>query len=125
MKGLKNKNTGKWKRLATLPLLLIVLGVLINSVWNVYQKRESAQQILTRMEKEAADLENRKIFLKESLAKLNTTEGIEFEIRKKLNVAGAGEGVAIIVEEEQAKQVTRETLSSWQKIKNFFVWLFE
>ncbi|MFH0804081.1 MAG: hypothetical protein V1896_00570 [Candidatus Zambryskibacteria bacterium] len=124
MRGIKNKESGKWKRLAFFLLLLLVFGVLLNSVRNVYQKKKTAQGALARMEKEVADLENRDQFLKESIAKMATQEGLEFEIRKKLNVAEAGESVAIIVDETQTTPVPAVPVSSWQKIKNFFTDLF-
>lgn len=77
------------------------------------------------MEKEALDLENRDEFLKESIEKLSTREGLEFEIRKKLNVAEIGESVAIIVNEEKITSAPNTETSSWQKLKDFFNWLFE
>jgi cell division protein FtsB len=124
MRGIKNKESNKWKKLSVFLILLIVLVVLLNSVKNVYQKKQAAQEALSRMEKEMGDLENRDKFLKESINKMATKEGIEFEMRQKLNVAAAGEKVAIIVDEETPPSVQSLSLSSWQKIKNFFIDLF-
>ena len=105
--------------------LLLIFGFLLNSVRNVYRKKKAAQEILVRMEKEAEELKNREEFLRDSLMKLETKEGIEFEMRKKLNVAEAGESVAIIVDENISSATPTPAVSSWQKIKNFFIWLFE
>jgi len=125
MKGIKNRESIKWKRLFAFFALLVVFGVLVNSARKVYDKKKEAQKALAQMEGEAKSLEARKIFLDSSLQKLETDEGVAFEIRRKLNMAGAGESVAIIIDEGQPTSTNNTQVSSWQKIKNFFVWLFE
>jgi cell division protein FtsB len=125
MRGIKTKGNGKWKRVAGFLALLLIFGFLLNSVRNVYQKKELAQETLARMEKEAADLKSREAFLKESLQKLNTAEGMNFEMRKKLNVAEVGESVAVIVDNPAPAPATQPTISVWQKMKDFLVGLFK
>lgn len=105
--------------------LLLVFGFLLNSVRKIYNKKEEAQKVMTRMEEEKNKLEERGKILKESLARLATTEGLKFEIRKKLNVAEVGESVAIIVNEEQIPTAPNPPVSLWQKIKDFLVELFK
>jgi cell division protein FtsB len=124
MRGIKSKDGGKWKRVGLFFLLFIILCVLANSVRKVYNKREEAKQTLVRMETEVKDLANRQNFLAASLQRLNTAEGVAFEMRKKLNVAEAGESVAIIVEGNKDIPVQKAEISSWQKFKNFVVDLF-
>ena len=124
MRGIKNRGSDKLKKMAVFLALLLVLGFLLNSVRKVYNKKEEAQKLLVRMEKEKAELEERGKFLQESLTKLQTKEGLEFEMRKKLNVAEEGESVAIIVDEEQAVPASNLKISPWQKIKDFLVGLF-
>lgn len=124
MRGIKNKKENKIKKLAIFFVLILVLGLLLNSVRKIYDKKEEAQKIMARMEEEKARLQERQKFLKESLANLETIEGLKFEIRKKLNVAEAGENVAIVVDEEQTAPTSQTNLSSWQKIKDFFTDLF-
>ena len=125
MRGIKNKESGKWKKLGIFLVLFLIFGVLVNSVRKVYNKKTEAQKTLVRMEEEVKKLEDRQKFLGNSIQKLNTKEGIEFEMRKKLNVAQAGESVAIIVEETQSTSTSSAEISSWQKIKNFFAELFK
>lgn len=125
LKGLKNRESEKWKKIAIGLALILVLALLINSVTKVYKKKKEAEKVLVRMESQAAELKKRDEFLRDSLEKLSTEEGIEFEIRKKLNVAEAGEGVAIIVEEEPATSTPSAKISPWQKLKKFFNDLFE
>ena len=105
--------------------LLLVFGFLLNSVRKIYNKKEEAQKVMARMEEEKTKLQEREQFLKDSLDKLATAEGLKFEIRKKLNVAEVGESVAIIVNEEQAPATQNLPISLWQKIKDFLVELFK
>lgn len=125
MRGIKTKEDGRWKKVSAFLVLFLVLGILLNSVNNIFQKKKVAEETLVRMEKEAGDLKNRELILKESIAKLNTQEGLNFEIRKKLNVAQAGESVAVIVEEKLVATTSASHISSWQKFINFFTGLFK
>lgn len=125
MRGIKTREDGKWKRLSIFLLLFVMFAVLLNSVKNIYQKKQAAQEALAQMQKEASDLESRDKILENSLQKLTTQEGIEFEMRKKLNVAGAGESVAIVVEGDQEASTSAMRISAWQKVKSFFAGLFK
>jgi cell division protein FtsB len=120
MRGIKTKNNTRWKRLLIFCLFLVIFIFLLNSVNNVYQKKKSAKEALSLMQNQIADLEERKNFLKSSLERLSTKEGIKFEIKRKLNVAEVGESVAIIVEEETSPKTAVTQSSFWQKIKDFF-----
>ena len=120
MRGVKTKATNKWKRLGLFLVLVLVFGLLLNSVSGVYKKKKGAELILARTEAEAKVLVEREAFLKESLKRLGTKEGLKSEIRKKLNVAEVGESVAVIVTEERVAPIETFQISTWQKIKNFF-----
>src|SRR3989344_6226943 len=120
MRGIKTKENGRWKRVAIFVALLLLFGVLSNSVYKVYQKKKEVEKALAQMQAEKVELENRNNFLEDSLEKLKTKEGVEFEIRKKLNVAEVGERVAIIVEEESIEVTPKLKISFWQKVKDFF-----
>jgi len=125
MRGLKNREGQKWKKIAIFLVLLLLFGLLLNSVSKVYKKKQEAERTLVRMEEQAAELKQRNEFLKKTLNKLNTEEGVEFEIRKKLNVAEVGESVAIIVDEEPSVSPESVKVSVWQKFKDFFTELFK
>lgn len=120
MKSIKNRGENKWKKIAFFLMLFLVFGLLLNSVKNVYNKKEAAQTLLTKMNREKTKLEERNKFLQESLSKLETEEGIKFAMRKKLNVAEVGESVAIIVDEKPKTSAITPISSFWQKFKNFF-----
>lgn len=125
MRGVKTKTGNKWKNVAAFIFLLIISGLLFNSLYKVYQKKRGADELLVRMDQELSMLGERKRSLEVSLDRLSTEEGIKFEIKKKLNVAAPGENVAIIVESETASSTTSTPTSLWQKIKNFFSGWFE
>jgi hypothetical protein len=125
MHGIKTKESGKWKRVCVFFILLLVFGVLVNSVRKVYNKKTESAAALARMEKEVADLKNRQKYLAGDLQKLKTIEGMAFEMRKKLNVAEAGESVAIIVDDGKPTETSPIQISGWQKFKNFVVELFK
>ncbi len=124
MRGIKKREESRWKRIIIFIALLFILALFLNSVNGVYKKKKRVDKVLVQMKKKVSELEKRNEFLKELLKKLKTKEGIEFEIRKKLDVAGAGEKVAIIVEGEKNPTVLNLKISTWQKIKNFFSDLF-
>lgn len=105
--------------------LLILLLVLSNSARNVYKKKKSAEETLVRIEREAEELKSRDAFLKKSIERITTQEGLEFEIRKKLNVAEIGESVAIIVDQGSSTVADNSQTSAWQKFRNFWVKLFK
>jgi cell division protein FtsB len=124
MRGIKNKESGQWKKVSAFVILFLILVVLLNSTKNVYDKKKAASEALAKMQKEDSDLQNREAYLKDSISKLSTTEGVEFELRQKLNVAAAGEGVAVIVDQKQSTTTSTSQPSTWQKIKDFFGSLF-
>ncbi len=125
MRGVKTKAGGKWKRLAVFFVLLLIFGLLVNSVTGVYQKKKNAEEFLARMQKEKIELERRNEELSTDLERLSTEEGVKFEIKRKLNVAEVGESVAIVVSDTKPATSTSATTSKWQKFKNWFGGLFD
>ena len=104
--------------------LFLILLVTINSLKKVYIKYNSASLALSRMQQENIKLKEREINLNNSLKRLVTEEGKKFEIRKKLNVAEAGEQVAIIVDKGATSTESEVGNSLWQRFKNLFSDLF-
>ncbi len=125
MRGIKTKQSGKWRRVALFYLLVLVLVMLLNSLFNVYEKKKGAEEALVKMEGDLKELGERQKYLGGYLDRLSTKEGIEFEVRKKFNVAEAGESVAIIVEEEVAPNDTETKETRWQRFKGFWSGLFD
>ena len=122
MRGIKVKTKGSnnFKKILIFIALLILLTVLVNSVYGVYKKKKNADRALAQMQFDIKTLEERQEFLNDSVARLETKEGLEFEIKKKFNVALADEKVALIINEESTTTSKTATVSFWQKIKDFF-----
>jgi cell division protein FtsB len=120
MKGIKRKEDGRRKRLAVFFGLLVLLGLLLNSLDKVYQKKKEAEKALSRMEEQKAELRNRSEELQNTLSRLQTKEGLDLEIRKRFNVAAAGEQVAIIVEPETTTPPETRQKTWWQKVISLF-----
>lgn len=120
MRGIKSRGENNTKKIFIFVILLVISLLLLNSVYKVYRKKVNAKQALVVMQQELQALKEREIFLKDSLNRLETREGMEFELRQKLNVALEGERVAIIVDENEEKDKSVEEKSLWQKIKSTF-----
>ena len=125
MRGIKTKKSSKWKILVAFLFLVLVLGVVLNSVRKVYNKKIGAEEALVKMNDRVYELQKREKELNDSLERLKTQVGLAFEMRRKLNVAEVGESVAIIVEEEIPIVPSTIKISNWQKFKNFVVNLFK
>lgn len=124
MRGVKSREGSKFRRIIIFFVLLVIFFILANSVFGVYKKKRGAEEVLVKMQEEMMILEQREKNLEASLARLETSEGVEFELRRKLNVAFEGESVAIIVTEEgETKDVVPEK-TYFQKIKENFKKLF-
>lgn len=125
MRGVKTKTGGRWKRAVVFLVLTGIFGILAHSVKNVYLKKKGAEDAFVKMREEKIALENRKQFLEQSINRLSTPEGVDFEIRRKLNVASAGESVAIIVSQEESIDTASTKPSAWEQLKSFFAQLFK
>ncbi len=121
MRGIKYKKENKIKRVLLFLFFAVVFVLLLGSIFRVYEKRRNAELALIEMQNELALLEEREKSLISSLGRLETEEGMKFELRSKLNVALQGEGVAIIVDEKSIKEeIKTPPKTFWQKVKEFF-----
>jgi len=92
----------KLKRLlyskVTLVVLLVVAALLLHSVWNVYQKEHGTRIIKAKRLEELNSLRGREAALQAEIDRLNTSRGVEEEIRKKFEVVREGESVIVIID---------------------------
>jgi cell division protein FtsB len=123
MRRNKDKNENL-KKIASVVVLSVIFVVLVGSVYRVYSKEKMTREALEKAQNELAETGERKEFLTASIGRLQTEEGMEFELRKKFNVSEAGERVAIIVEEQATGTVNSFEKTFWQKMKDFFGELF-
>lgn len=96
----------KWHRhlhsKTSLVLLLILILILAKASFIARGRTVEVTDTANRVVLEEKELLDRKTFLEGEIAKLNTKEGRESELRKKYGVAKSGEQMAIIVEPEDA-----------------------
>lgn len=125
MRGIKTKSSQNWKKMFLSIFLFLFLILLLNSLSKVYTKKKQADKTLAHMQSQVLELKKRNEELKYDIQKLKTQEGIEFEIRKRLNVAQIGESVAIVVENQELTSTSSFKYSSWQKFKNTLINFFK
>ena len=105
--------TGQHKRgwmdiLQSRPVLLVLSIMVLIFAWSVFGflgKMQTTRENRQMAESQLIELEKAKEKLSSDIAKLKTDEGVEESIRKKFGLAKEGEGVIIIVGDNQ-KQTT-------------------
>ncbi len=78
--------------------LIIILGVFIKATWNVYKKSGESQVYLSQAMAQLDKASSTEAALANSVAALNTREGVETDIRSQFLVAKPGEQVAVILD---------------------------
>lgn len=78
-------------------LLIIIAIIILKGAWGVYLKKVESDKNLTKTEAEYNQLSARKNNITDSIARLNTPNGIEEEIQQKFNVVRGEENIAVIV----------------------------
>lgn len=100
------------------PITIIILCAFIiivaRGTWNLYQKSSEASAGRERVEREIADIKAREGFLRQELAALNSSSGLEERLRQKFNVKREGEEVAVIIKpEEKIENRTETAKQTW------------
>ncbi|MEK9184751.1 MAG: septum formation initiator family protein [Patescibacteria group bacterium] len=104
-------------------ILLFILLIGLDAVWNIYKKEQISKNNLVLAQQNLDKLKSRYDILKSEVDWLSTPEGIEEEIRNKFSVVKEGEQVAIIVESKNTPTTTPEVLKTetlWDKIVGWF-----
>jgi cell division protein FtsB len=106
---------------ATLVILMILVLLALHSTWRVYLKNRESVQMMEASYSRLSELEKRDKDLELKISKLNTTSGLEEEIRSKFSVSKNNENTVIIVREESSSSTDINTSTTfWSKIKAFF-----
>ncbi|OHB24864.1 MAG: hypothetical protein A2542_02560 [Parcubacteria group bacterium RIFOXYD2_FULL_52_8] len=99
MKNFQDKRTRR--RLlyshVSIAALLVVLVLLLQAVWNIYEKRKLTQVSRAHTDRELAFLQERKRSLEADIARLSSDRGSEAELRSKFQVAKPGEEVIVVL----------------------------
>ncbi len=105
---------------------LFILGVItilmMIAVWNIYVKSKETQENLDRITSVYDELHTRELELGASVNGLETSFGVESEIRDKYGLAREGEEVVVIIDDQAVgvDKKDQEKKSFWQKIKSLF-----
>ena len=106
------------QRLYSLPSLigLFIIAVLLakGAVGVINKERESALRS-RELEEKATTLVQREEELKEGIARLETEEGIQEEIKERFSVIQEGEFVAVIVDDRRATSSDDDSGKAWYK----------
>ncbi len=102
-------------------VLVILIGFLLNAVWNVYQKRQIAKDNYAKIADNLDKLQSREKILSAEIERLKLNEGMEEEIRERYGLVKPGEEVLVIVSDNKAQVSTSTSANTslWQKIKNW------
>ena len=104
----------------TLILLTILVLFTIHSTWVVYQKKRTSQEMKDISLQNVEELRLRNEELKWRIERLQTSPGIEEEIRSKFTVAKDKENMVIVVDNQsQNISTTSQKMGFWQKVWNF------
>ncbi|MEY2640784.1 MAG: hypothetical protein RL150_177 [Candidatus Parcubacteria bacterium] len=112
------------RRLYSLPVLIILAGILIlllRGVWGMYQKASFSADKRMLAESEHKVLEEKRASIEAEIASFNTETGIEREVRSKFDVAREGEQVIVLVDPAEPVPSPEEKPTG---IKGFFTTVF-
>ena len=100
---------------------LVFLGIVVLffawSVFGLVGKMRETVENKKRAEEKIIELQKSKEKLSADISKLETEEGVEASIREKFGWVKEGEGVIVVVEDENADKIEKE------KSGGFFNWL--
>lgn len=98
-----------------LAILLIITGALVKGSYSLIVKEREGASEVKKLALEIEALRVRENELEVENKRLNTTEGVEEEIKSKFNVARAGEQVAVIVDRLGRVGTTTPPKKAWYK----------
>lgn len=103
--------------------ILFLLG--LNAIWNVYGKYQSVAEERERAGENLRELEGHVEVLKEDIEYLKTVEGVEEEFRITFGLVKEGEGVIVIIDEENDRDIAAVGDNGlwsnvWQALKEVF-----
>jgi len=109
-----------YSRITLLILALVFVAILKGSI-NVYKKQKLSRDTLRKADSELLELRERQEFLNEEIDSLNTKDGVEATLRERFGVAKEGEGVIILLDEEEVEEEQEiEKLGLWAEFRSLF-----
>jgi len=102
----------------TLLLLLFLLVLVGKATWGLYAKEHESRKNLDRVEAELLNLNLREDRLRADIARLETPEGIETEIREQFQVARPGERMVVLVNNKKSEP--EQNIKKQSLVSRFF-----
>lgn len=97
-------------------LLVLIVVVFARGTWRAINKDKESASLVKELSLEAQELEARQNQLEQGIARLQTEEGINEELRSKFNVTQEGEQFVVLVDEpEREKATSTESRSLFDK----------
>lgn len=109
----------------TKPMLILLFVLMVFFIWSVISfigKRQETYKNKRIAEEKIENLKQQKDKLYSDILKLKTEKGMEENIRNKFGFAREGEGVIVVVEDENKNEIKKESKS--ETFLNFFKNLF-
>jgi cell division protein FtsB len=117
----KRKVRGIMYHRITLGVLSVVVMWFLHSTWSVWQKKRESEKMRNVSLEQVEGLRARNIELDSKIQRIETTPGVEEEIRSKFSVVKDNEKMVIIVESEDSKaSTTSQKGGFWDTILGFF-----
>ncbi len=115
----------KLRRIFYSPLSIVLFAVvaffLAKGVWNIFEKERLAKDEAEVAQVNLMLLQKRQAALLAEIDRLQSTRGVEEELRAKFNATKPGEGVIVIVDNQSAgERKTATTTSWWRKFLKLF-----
>ncbi len=105
----------------TLVIFLVLILLLSNAVWKVYQKQAWAKDNLRKTAASLEALRAREKMLSSKIERLETADGVEEEIREKYGLVKPDEEVITIVDEAATDSApVSPSVSFWSRIAKWF-----
>ncbi|MGM0482471.1 MAG: hypothetical protein ACQEP6_01230 [Patescibacteria group bacterium] len=106
--------------------LLILVGLMLFPVWNMYKNYSESESMLSGSVAKMEELKEEKYELEKELDYLESDLGREAEIRKRFRTGKEGEVMAVIVEEEEGTQdgTEEEKKGTWDRFSGWVKGLF-
>jgi cell division protein FtsB len=105
----------------TLIILLLIVVLFLNEVFEVYRKQSKTVENLSKTAASLESLQAREKILLAEVQRLKTINGKEEEIREKYGLVKPREEIIIVVNKETASNLNTSSYqkSFWQKIINW------
>ncbi|MFT5179593.1 MAG: cell division protein FtsB [Candidatus Paceibacteria bacterium] len=118
----KNNITKKMYSIPVIILLVLILVLIIRGTWGVYQRASISSDKLAVAQVNVGNLNERQEKISGKIEKLNTSTGIEEEIREKFNVVKEGEEMIVVINKNSDRDLdlNGNKGSIWSK---FFPWI--